>query len=195
MCVWVGRSHWTSLICTVNTCESQWNVFKFQNHKSKTVKPDTSEGPCHRTKPARLRWQWGEPQQRTLVWLFLSYNFTESVSPTMMIRKFWLETLNLYSVLCSPNPLETPCPAWLSLSHLVSLVGFVVCLVAVDVFGVVFLSWPCVQSSKQETQALSPSKCDNEVGCWVFIVRLCSCNSIVCLYSCYSEIKVYKIRR
>lgn len=52
--------------------------------------------------------------------------------------------------------------------------------------GVVFLSWPCVQSRKQETQALSPSKCDNEVGCWVFIVCLCSC---------YSEIKVYKIRR
>lgn len=83
----------------------------------------------------------------------------------MMIRKFWLETLNLYSVLCSHNPLETPCPSWLSLSYLVSLVGFVVCLVAVDVLGVVFLSWPCVQSRKQETQALSPSKCDNEVGC------------------------------
>lgn len=150
MCVWVGRPHWTSLICTINTCESQWNVFKFQNHKSKTVKPDTSEGPCHRTKPARLRWQWGEPQQRTLV----SYNFTESVSPTMMIRKFWLETLNLYSVLCSPNPLETPCPAWLSLSHLVSLVGFVVCLVAVDVFGCCFpLLALC---PKQETRNSSP---------------------------------------
>lgn len=81
----------------------------------------------------------------------------------MTIRKFWLETLNLCSVLCFHNPLETPCPAWLSLSHLVDLVGFVVCLMVVDALGVIFLSWPCDQSRKQETQALSPSKSDNEV--------------------------------
>lgn len=180
MCVWVGRSHWTSLICTVNTCESQWNVFKFQNHKSKTVKPDTSEGPCHRTKPARLRWQWGEPQQRTLVWLFLSYNFTESVSPTMMIRKFWLETLNLYSVLCSPNPLETPCPR-LSLSHLVSLVGFVFVWWLL-MFSVLFSSPGLV--SKAANKKLKPCPLPNVTTKWdagyllcvyVHAILLCVC--------------------